>query len=79
MTVYEFTLFVPPLDDDTINTIYSACDDVCIGTTHGETYVAFDREAGSLEAALNEATRELRGFGIEPTRVEMDVPELALA
>lgn len=79
MTAYEFSLIVPPIEDETINAIYGALDDVSIGTTQGQTYVAFDREALSLEAALAKATRQLRSFGIEPTRVEMDVPEPALA
>jgi hypothetical protein len=40
---------------------------------NGTSYVAFDREAESLEAAIDSAVAVLRRLGVEPMRVEMDL------
>ena len=79
MKTYEFTLIVPDIDDVTIDAVYGRCPDSSIGSSHGTMYVAFNREAVSLEAALESAVSDLRQVGIVPLRVEMDVPESALA
>ena len=79
MKTYEFTLIVPDIDDATVDAVYGRCPDSSIGSVHGTMYVAFDREAMSLEAALDSAIADLRQLGIAPIRVEMDVPESTLA
>ena len=79
MNVYEFTLIVPDIDDTTVDAVYGRCPDSSIGKSHGIMYVAFDREAKSLEAALESAVADLRRIGITPLRVEMDIPESAIA
>ncbi len=79
MKIYEFTLIIPEIDDTTVEAIYGSCHDSSIGKTRGTMYVAFDRESESLESALDSAVEDLRKLGIEPLRVEMDVPEAALA
>ncbi len=79
MKTYEFTLILPDIDDSTVDAIYGLCQDSSIGKSKGTMYVTFDREAMSFEAALDSAVANLRKLGIEPLRVEMDVPELSLA
>ncbi len=79
MKIYEFTLIIPDIDDTTVDAIYGSCQDSSIGKTHGTMYVTFDRESVSLEAALDSAITDMRNLGIEPLRVEMDVPGVALA
>ena len=79
MKTYEFTLIVPDIDDVTVDAVYGRCLDSSIGASHGTMYVAFDREAVSLEDALDSAIADLRQLGIEPLRIEMDVPEPAMA
>ena len=79
MKTFEFTLIVPDIDDATADAVYGRCPDSSIGRSHGTMYVAFDREAMSLEAALDSAVADLRQLGIAPVRVEMDVREPAMA
>lgn len=79
MKIFEFTLIVPDMDDATVDAIYGQCPDSSVGKSHGTMYVAFDREAFTLEDALKSAVRDLRRLGIDPMRVEMDVPEPAMA
>lgn len=75
MNEYEFTLIVPDMDEDTVNSIYGLCPDSSIGRSHGTMYVAFDREAASLDEAIYSAIADLRRSGVEPVRIEMDVPD----
>ena len=79
MKTYEFTLILPDIDDATVDAVYGRCPDSSIGRSHGAMYVAFDREGMSLEVALDSAVTDLRQLGIVPLRVEMDVPEPAMA
>jgi hypothetical protein len=39
-------------------------------------YVAFDREATNLETAIDSVVNDLCDLGIEPMRVDKDVPAL---
>lgn len=79
MKIYEFILIVPEIDDAAIDAVYGRCPDSSIGRSHGTMYVAFDREAVSLEAALDSAVTDLRQLGITPLRIEMDIPERLMA
>ena len=74
MATYAFTLIVPETDDAIVEMIYGACADASFGKSHGTTYVAFDREAESLEIAINSAIADLERIGVQPSSVEMDVP-----
>jgi len=74
MKTYRFTLILPDLDDETAERIYARCPDASVGRRNGTPYTAFDREAESLEAAIDSATADLRGLGLQPVRVEMELP-----
>lgn len=72
-------MIIPEIDDATVDAVYGRCPDASVGKSHGAMYVAFDRESTTLEDALESAVTDLRSLGIDPMRVEMDVPELAMA
>jgi hypothetical protein len=75
MNTYEFSLVltVPEVTEADCDALYEAgCDDGTIVTRGGATYIAFDREAASLEAAIRSATANVRSAGFEVARVEMD-------
>ena len=74
MKTYEFTIIVPEVDDRKAEAIYAKCKDSSLGKSHGTTYVAFDREAESLEHAIDSAIADLNSVGVQPMRVEMEVP-----
>lgn len=76
MKTYEFTVIIPRIDDSTADTIYGLCPDSSVGATRGVSYVAFDREADTLEHAIQSAVSQLRSLGAEPLRIELDVPEV---
>ena len=78
MKTYAFTLIVADIDDAMVDAVYGRYPDSSIGRSHGTMYVAFDRKAISLEAALDSAVADLRQLGIAPLRIEMDVPKQAL-
>jgi len=71
---YEFTLILPEVDDQTADAIYGKCRDASLGKSNGASYVAFDRKAESLEAAIESAVADLRSIGVQPLHVQMDVP-----
>ncbi|KOR31128.1 hypothetical protein TI05_13010 [Achromatium sp. WMS3] len=79
MKLYKFTLILPDIDDATVDAIYGQYHDISIGKSHGIMYAAFDREALSLEVALHSAILNLQKWKITPLRIEMDIPEVALA
>ncbi len=75
MKTYEFSLVltVSEVTDDDCDALHEAgCDDGTVVTRNGVTYVAFDREADSLEEAIRSATAQVRRTGFEVARVEMD-------
>ena len=75
MKKYEFTLVLATSEESEAdaNRLYEAgCDDATIVTRNGVTYIAFDREADSLESAIRSATADVRTAGFEVARVEMD-------
>lgn len=77
MFTYEFTLVIPEIDPQTADAIYGVCSDSSVGRANGTTYVAFDREAESLEVAIQSAIDDLRRVGVRPLRVEMEVAAMA--
>ncbi len=75
MKTYEFSLVLTTseLTDDDCGTLFEAgCEDGTVVTRGGVTYIAFDREAESLEVAIRSATANVRAAGFEIVRVEMD-------
>ena len=77
MRMYEFSLILnaSELTEHDCDTLYNAgCDDGTIITRNGTNYIAFDREADSLEIAIQTATQNVRQAGFEVIRVEMDAP-----
>ena len=75
MRTYEFSvvLVAGDLSDDDCDVLYEgACDDGTVVTRSGVTWIAFDREASSLEEAIRSATAQVRAAGSEVARVEMD-------
>ena len=86
MKTYRFTIFLRGIDvmtDDIAETLYEAgCDDSSPGSGCGEAYVAFDREAKSLESAVASAANDVRtaGFHIAEVRIdESDLTELTVS
>ena len=74
MMTYEFTLIIREIGDERVEALYARCDDASTGRSNGVAYVAFDREAESLESAIDTAVGDLRSVGIQPLRIEMPVP-----
>ena len=74
MKIYEFTLVLPDVNDQTGDAIYGKCKESSVGNSNGTTYVAFDREAESLESAIDSAVADLKNVGVQPLRLEMEVP-----
>ncbi|MGM0489281.1 MAG: hypothetical protein ACQESR_21290 [Planctomycetota bacterium] len=75
MNVYEFVLRLttPELSGEQCDLLYeSGCDDGTIVTRNGTTYIAFDREAESLESAIRSAVADVRSAGLDIARVEME-------
>lgn len=79
MKTYEFSLVVGDLDDSTVDVVYRKCPDASIGRSNSTTYVAFDRDAFSLDEALESAVEDLHQLGITLISVEMDVPNPSVA
>ena len=67
-------MIVSEMGDSTADAIYGLCPDSSVGATHGVSYVAFDREADTLEGAIQSAVSHLRHLDVEPLRIELDVP-----
>lgn len=74
MKTYEFTLVLPDIDEETADAIYGKCTDSSLGKCSGTTCIAFDREAESLEFAIDSAVADLKSVGVQPLRLEMEVP-----
>ena len=74
MKVHQFTLILPEVDDEAADAIYGKCKDSSLGKAGGTTYLAFDREATSLESAIDSALADLRSLGVQPLQIQMEVP-----
>ena len=74
MKVYQFTLILPDVDDDTAEAIYGRCKDSSLGRAGATTYLAFNRETASLESVIDSALADLRSLGVEPVQIQMEVP-----
>jgi hypothetical protein len=74
MTTYEFTLVLQEIDrvtDEAANALVEAgCDDGTFCARNGVAYVHFDREAATLESAIQSAIDQVRQAGFIVRRVE---------
>ena len=69
---FSLVLNVPTISPEECDALYEAgCDDGTIVTRNKVTFIAFDREAQSLEKAIRSATANVRAAGFEVKRVEM--------
>ncbi|NIL97710.1 MAG: hypothetical protein GTO53_08510 [Planctomycetales bacterium] len=80
---YEFSLILTAADvsDEEANKLYEAgCDDGSILSRGDVTMIQFDRDAPTLDAALDTAIRDVEGAGFQVARVEIErheVPQTA--
>ena len=73
MYAFRLVLAAAELSDDDCDRLYEArCDDGTVVTRDGVTYIAFDREAESLEDAIRSATAEVMAAGFQVARLEID-------
>ena len=69
---FSIVLNVPTVRPEECDALYEAgCDDGTIVTRNRVTFIAFDREAESLEKAIRSATANVRAAGFDVKRVEM--------
>jgi hypothetical protein len=69
---FSIVLNVPRVSPEECDALCEAgCDDGTIVTRNRVTFIAFDREAESLEKAIRSATANVRAAGFEVKRVEM--------
>lgn len=68
MKTYSFTAVITGLDiedDDALDRLYEAgCDDASFGSCEGVVTADFDREAASLDDAVESAKRDLKAGGV---------------
>ncbi len=76
MKTYEFTLVlsgIAAVSEEAANALYEAgCADGTFCARNGLAYVHFDRDAGTLEEALQSAIANVRAAGFDVARVESD-------
>ena len=80
---YEFEVVLAGHDVMTVNLgealVAAGCDDSTTGSCNGEAFVAFDRNAPSLEDAIRSALADIRKAGVEPAEVRLAPDSLAVA
>ncbi|WP_425407578.1 hypothetical protein [Hwanghaeella sp.] len=78
MRTYSFTITAAPVTSDRdsdaiVDALFEAgCDDATVVERAGVFVIAFDREAGSLPAALRSAQRDVARAGLKPCRFGPD-------
>ena len=81
--IYEFEVVLADHEIMTVELgdalVAAGCDDSTTGSCNGEGFVAFDREARSLEEAIRSAVADVRRAGVEPTEVRLAPDSLAIA
>ena len=76
---YEFSLILAAADvsDEGADKLYEAgCDDGSILSRGDVTMIQFDRDAKTLDAALDAAIRDVEGAGFQVARVEIERHEI---
>jgi hypothetical protein len=76
MKTYEFDVIlkeVKEITDDQANALFAAgCDDGTPACCNGVAWVHFDREASSLEVAIQSAIAQVQSVGLGIAKVELD-------
>jgi hypothetical protein len=76
MRTHEFSVIlsgVSEVTEEAADALFEAgCDDGTFVSRDGVAYVAFSREADSLEAAIKSAIRDVRKAGYEVSRIEFE-------
>jgi hypothetical protein len=76
MKTYEFDIFlkgVSEVADDQADILFAqGCEDGTPTCCNGMTWIHFDREAPSLEAAIHSAIAQVRSAGFTVSKVELD-------
>ena len=69
---YRFTFILSKPADSYLEELYEeGCDDALFGVSNGTPYVDFDREATSLEEAINSARGDIEKIpGLKVLRIE---------
>ena len=79
MKTREFTLILRSAPGEKeADELYGIFDDGTISIIAGIPRIHFHREAGSLEAAIRSAIREVRSAGFDVERVELEPDSLLL-
>lgn len=77
MPVHEFTLIIENLSELTAEAserlFEAGCDDSSPCSRDGVTYVIFDREAPTLEKAIQSAIDDVRSAGFQVARIDSPV------
>ena len=79
--IWRFTLFIKGLSeftDEQVDALYEAgCSDGTLASGEGQAWIGFDREADSLQHALQTAIADIETAGLEIEHVEIDREEFA--
>ncbi len=79
--IWRFTLFIKGLTeftDEQADALYEAgCSDGSLASGDGQAWIGFDREAGSLLAAVRSAIADIGQVGLGIDHVEIDREEVA--
>ncbi len=81
MKTYEFDLVLTEaseIADEQANALFAAgCDDGTPASCNGRAWVHFDREATSLEEAIQTAVAQVHSAGFRVAKVELDANSAA--
>lgn len=79
MPTFDFKLVLDQveIDEAEADRLYGQCKDGTLITSAGITFMDFDREADSLEAAVRSAIADINAAGFRVVRLEMEVDTLA--
>jgi hypothetical protein len=81
MKTYDFDVFlkdVSEIGDDQADALFAAgCDDGTPVSRDGFAWVHFDRDARSLEEAINSAVTQVQSAGFNVSKVELDANSVA--
>lgn len=80
MNSYVFSVAltgVPDMSDDYIDRLFKAgLDDTTLHVREGVAYLSFDRDADSLESAMQSALRDIERFGAIADLIEVEPADL---
>ena len=81
MKTYEFDIMlmgISEVTDEQADILFAAgCDDGTPASSNGMAWIHFDREAPSLEEAIQSAVRQIRSAGFTASKAELDVKSMA--